>query len=134
MDRVVEWAKELQSLAQAGLTYGKDVFDLARYRRIREIAAEMMAQKTGLSMERVTELFCADSGCQTPKVDTRGAVFRDGRILLVQEKSGRWSLPGGWCEYDMSPADNTVKKVKCTAEQIAMCFDARAADWTALFD
>lgn len=111
-DKIVEWAKELQSLAQAGLFYGKDVFDRERYQRIREIAAEMMAVRTGLSQEKVTGLFCGDVGYQTPKVDTRAAIFQEGRILLVRENDGRWSMPGGWCEFNLSPAENTTKEVK----------------------
>ncbi len=111
-DQIVAWAKELQSLAQAGLFYGKDVFDKERYQRIREIAAEMMAARTELPLEKVTGLFCGDVGYQTPKIDTRAAIFREGRILLVCENDGRWSMPGGWCEYDMSPAENTVKEAK----------------------
>lgn len=112
MDRITEWAEELQSLAQAGLYYVKDEYDRERFQRIREIAAEMLAEHTGLELERVTELFCADSGYQTPKVDTRAAVFRDGRILLVRERSGRWALPGGWCEFNLTPAENTVKEAR----------------------
>lgn len=111
-DQIVEWAKELQSLAQAGLFYGRDVFDKERYRRIREISAEMMAARTDIPLEKVTGLFCGDEGYQTPKVDTRAAIFDDGKILLVCENSGKWSMPGGWCEYNMSPAENTVKEAK----------------------
>ncbi len=111
-DRITEWAKELQSLAQAGLFYGHDEFDRQRYQRIREISAEMIAARTDIPAGKVTELFCGDTGYQTPKVDTRAAVFRDGKILLVQERSGKWSMPGGWCEYNLSPADNTVKETK----------------------
>ena len=111
MDQIVEWAKELQSLAQAGLYYGHDVYDKERYQRIREIAAEMMLMKTDVSAEKITGLFCGDAGYQTPKVDTRAAIFQDGKILLVCEK-GKWSMPGGWCEYNLSPADNTIKEVK----------------------
>ena len=111
-DQVAEWAMELQSLAQAGLFYGHDVFDKERYQRIRDIAAEMMAMRTDIPVEKLKDLFCGDSGYQTPKVDTRAAVFQDGRILLVKEKSGKWSIPGGWCDYNMSPADNTVKETK----------------------
>ncbi len=111
-DKVCRWAVELQSLAQAGLYYGHDVYDKERYERIREIAAEMMSQKTGLDMQTVEGLFCADSGYQTPKIDTRAAVFKDNKILLVHEKSGGWSLPGGWCENNLSPVENTVKEVK----------------------
>ena len=111
-DKVAEWAEELQSLAQAGLFYGKDEFDRERYQRIREIAAEMMAHRTGMPLELVKGLFCNETGYQTPKVDTRAAVFQDGKLLLVQERGGLWSLPGGWCEFNLSPAENTVKEAK----------------------
>lgn len=109
-DKFVKWAAELQSLAQAGLTYGKDKFDLERYERIREISAEMMEEKTGIPLEKVKELFCGETGYQTPKVDTRAAVFKDGKILLVQENNGKWSLPGGWCDFDKSIGENTAKE------------------------
>ena len=111
MDQIVEWAKELQSLAQAGLYYGHDVYDRERYQRIREISAEMMMMRTDVPAAKIKSLFCNDEGYQTPKVDTRAAIFRDGRILLVCEK-GKWSMPGGWCEFNLSPADNIVKETK----------------------
>lgn len=111
-DQMIEWAKELQSLAQAGLFYGKDAFDQERYQRIREIAAEMMAVRTDTPLEKITGLFCGDVGYQTPKVDTRAAIFSEGKILLVCENTGKWSLPGGWCEYNKSPAENTIKEAK----------------------
>ena len=80
----VRWAMELQSLAQAGLFYGKDIFDKERYTRIREIAAEMLAHMSQIPVETVTGLFCNEVGYQTPKIDTRAAIFRDGKILLVK--------------------------------------------------
>lgn len=91
----LEWAIELQSLAQAGLTYGKDIFDRERYERIREISAEIMAYKTDIPVQKVKDLFCNETGYQTPKLDTRAAIFQNGKILLVKENSGKWSLPGG---------------------------------------
>lgn len=109
-DRWVDWAVEIQALAQAGLTYGKDPYDLERYARLREIAAEMIACKADISMEKARNLFCCETGYQTPKVDTRAAVFHDGRLLLVHERNGTWSLPGGWCDVDRSVAENTVKE------------------------
>ena len=110
--RWLAWAVELQSLAQAGLTYGKDGFDLERYARIREISAEILAHMTQLPVEKVTGLFCNETGYQTPKLDTRAAVFQDGKILLVRERDGRWALPGGWCDVNVSVGENTVKEVK----------------------
>lgn len=120
----LEWAVELQSLAQAGLTYGKDVFDLERYERIREISAEMVAFQSDIPAEKVKELFCNETGYQTPKLDTRAAIFENGKILLVKEKNGKWSLPGGWVDVNVSVKENAVKEVKeesgldVTADQI----------------
>ena len=111
-EKWLEWAIELQSLAQAGLTYGKDAYDKERYERIREISAEMMADISDLPLEKVKGLFCNEVGYQTPKIDTRAAIFQDNKILLVHENNGKWSLPGGWCDVNLSIAENTVKEVK----------------------
>ena len=108
----LQWAVELQAIAQGGLFYGKDKFDLERYERIREISAEMISAKTELSIDTVKDLFCNDIGYQTPKIDTRAAIFKNGKILLVQEANGTWSLPGGWCDVNISVAENTIKEVK----------------------
>ena len=108
----ISWAKELQSIAQAGLFYGKDVFDKERYEKIRDISAQMMSKISDLKVEKVKELFCNEIGYQTPKIDTRAAIFKDDKILLVHEKNGTWSLPGGWCDYNISVAENTIKETK----------------------
>lgn len=110
--RWLKWAVELQSLAQAGLTYGRDAYDRERYERIREISAEILSHMSDLPVETVRDLFCGETGYQTPKIDTRAAIFQDGKILLVQENDGRWSLPGGWCDVDISVGENTVKEVR----------------------
>ena len=112
-DRVwLDWIVELQSLAQAGLTYGKDVYDKERYERIREISAEMMSYIADVPPEKIRGLFCDEAGYQTPKIDTRAAIFQDDKILLVRENTGKWSLPGGWCDVNVSVAENTVKEVR----------------------
>lgn len=111
-EKWLQWAVELQSIAQAGLFYGKDQFDLERYERIREISAEMISHKTEIPIEKVKDLFCNETGYQTPKLDTRAAIFEKDKILLVQEKSGNWSLPGGWVDVDVSVKENTIKEVK----------------------
>ena len=51
----LEWAKELQFIAQAGITYSKDPFDLERFERIREISAEIMSSYTHIPIEEVPE-------------------------------------------------------------------------------
>ena len=106
----LDWAVELQALAQAGLYYSKDIYDLERFQRIREIAADMLVSPSGLPAEQVRNLFCGETGYQTPKLDSRAAVFCDDKILLVQEKNGLWSLPGGWVDTNLSVGENAVKE------------------------
>ena len=111
-DKWLDFAIRIQSIAQAGIQYGKDQYDKERYEELRKIAAEMISEKTDISVEKVYDLFCNETGYQTPKVDTRAAVFMDDKILLVHENNGTWSLPGGWCAVDQSIASNTEKEVK----------------------
>lgn len=110
-EKWLEWATELQFLAQAGLAYSKDCYDIERFERVREIAAEMIAYKTEIPLNKVKDLFCNEMGFQTPKIDTRAAIFKENKILLVKENSGTWSLPGGWCDVMESVKSNTEKEV-----------------------
>lgn len=113
MEQWINWAVELQSIAQAGLTYSEDKFDRERFERIREISAEILSIKSGLTLEKVKDLFCNETGYQTPKIDTRAAIFKDHKILLVKEiSSGEWSLPGGWMDVNQSVKTNVLKEVK----------------------
>lgn len=112
MEKWLKWAIEIQSLAQAGLTYTDNVYDIERYERLREIAAEIIEEKSNINLEKVKDLFCNENGYQTPKIDTRVAIFKDEKILLTHENNGTWSLPGGWCDVLESVASNTIKEVK----------------------
>lgn len=111
-NKITDWAIRLQSIAQAGLAYGENEYDRERYHEVRLIAAEMIASEMNLPLDTVQKYFCNESGYQTPKIDTRAAVFKDEKILLVHEKNGTWSLPGGWCDVDQSVASNAVKETK----------------------
>lgn len=111
-EKWLQWAVELQSIAQAGLFYGKDKFDRERYEQIRTIAAEMISYKTEIPVGKVKDLFCNEEGYQTPKLDTRAAIFEGEKILLVKENNGTWSLPGGWVDVDISVKENVIKEVK----------------------
>lgn len=112
MEQWLKWAIEIQSLGQAGLAYTDNVYDIERYERLREISAEMLAEKSNISLDKVKDLFCNETGYQTPKLDTRAAIFKNNKILLVHENNGTWSLPGGWCDVLESIKSNTEKEVK----------------------
>lgn len=111
-DKWLDFAIRIQSIAQAGLQYGKDKYDKERYEELRKISAEMISEKTDIPVDKIHGLFCNETGYQTPKIDTRAAVFVENKILLVHENNGTWSLSGGWCDVDQSVASNTVKEVK----------------------
>ncbi len=111
-EKWLQWAVELQSLAQAGLFYCKDKYERERYERVREISAEMLSCKTEIPLEKIKDLFCSDVGYQTPKIDTRAAIFKEDKILLVHEDNGTWALPGGWVDVNVSVMENTIKEVK----------------------
>ena len=107
------WSKQLQALAQQGLEYSKDKYDIERFQQLREISAEIMTTYTDLDEQKVQDLFCNEQGYQTPKVDVRGVVIKDGAILMVKEFiDGKWSLPGGWADFDRSVKENVVKEMK----------------------
>lgn len=108
----LKWAIEIQSIAQCGLTYTKDLYDKERYEKLRDIAAEMLSHKSDIPVDKVKSLFCNEKGYQTPKLDTRAAIFKDEKILLVHEVNGKWSLPGGWVDVLESIESNTIKEVK----------------------
>jgi ADP-ribose pyrophosphatase YjhB (NUDIX family) len=111
-DQWLEWAKRLQAAAQNGLTYNSDPFNIERYRAIGEIATEIMRTYSDVEHRYLTDLFDAQIGHATPKVDVRGVVFQDDGVLLVRERSdGRWSLPGGWADVYDTPSDATVREV-----------------------
>ena len=112
MEKWLKWAIEIKSLAQAGLKYTDNVYDIERYERLREISAEMINEKSNIGLEKVKDLFCNEKGYQTPKIDTRAAIFKNNKILLTHENNGTWSLPGGWCDVLESVKTNTIKEVK----------------------
>ena len=108
----LRWSRELMAIAQNGLTFTTNPYDVERYEAVRRIAAEMMAAHTGADQEWIVGLFAQESGYATPKVDVRGVVFRDDAILLVKEREdGGWTLPGGWADVNESPREAVDREV-----------------------
>lgn len=106
-------AKTLQSIAQAGLTYAENKYDIERYEQIQTLAVQIISDFTDTDMDKVIELFTNETGYQTPKVDVRGVIFKDEKILMIRESiDGRWSLPGGWADLGYTPGEIVVKEVR----------------------
>lgn len=124
----VDWARRLAGIAQNGLAFTDGEYDRLRYAEVREIAAAMLAAGGAAAPEVVHGFLERDDGYATPKVDVRGAVFRDGRLLLVRE-GGVWTLPGGWADVGDSPAASVVREVREEAG-----YETRATKLLALYD
>ncbi len=125
------WAQEIFSLSQSGLTYSQNPYDLERYKRLQEITAEIIASQSHLEKEAVLENFSMQAGYITPKIDVRGAVVRDGKILLIQERADdRWAMPGGWADLGDSPKSVAEREVweesgfRVKAEKVVAVIDA----------
>jgi ADP-ribose pyrophosphatase YjhB (NUDIX family) len=125
------WAREIFSLSQSGLTYSGNEYDIERYKRLREITAEMIAHQSEIGEESVLESFSMQVGYITPKIDVRGAVIQDGKILLIQERAdGKWAMPGGWADLGNPPASAAEREVweesgfRVKAEKVVAVIDA----------
>lgn len=109
----LDWAKQIQSIAQIGLTYSKDVYDLERFQALRDISIEILDTYTFMGVDKINLSFANETGYATPKVDIRGVVFEGNKILLVKEKAdGAWALPGGWADIGYSPSEVAVKEIR----------------------
>jgi ADP-ribose pyrophosphatase YjhB (NUDIX family) len=127
----IDWAREIFSLSQSGITYSGNQYDIERYKRLQEITAEIIESQSGIAQETALDSFSMQAGYITPKVDVRGAVIRDGKILLIQERAdGMWALPGGWADLGDSPAAMVEREVweesgfRVKAEKLVAVIDA----------
>jgi ADP-ribose pyrophosphatase YjhB (NUDIX family) len=123
-------ARELRAIAQTGLTFTTDRFDIARYQRLQELSALLLAQGSDSEFDTILHLLRQEKGYATPKVDVRGAAFADGKVLLVREISdGHWTLPGGWADVNQSARECVEREI---AEESG--FSARALKLAAVYD
>ena len=113
MTEQVNWAKKIAALARTGLHYSKNHYDTDRYEQLLDIAALMLADAADSDKERVKAVLALDKGYVTPKVDVRGAVIEDGKVLLVQESAdGMWTLPGGWADIGDAPSEAVEREIR----------------------
>lgn len=110
--RWLEWAREIQALSQTGYHFTENEYQRERYERLAEIAAEIVSQHAGLEHSPISSAFKAQIGYATPRVDVRGAVFREGELLLVRERiDGGWTMPGGWADVGDLPSASVEREV-----------------------
>lgn len=130
----LEWARRIQAIAQTGLNHTEGRYDKMNYEELLQVASEMVERGSGLPPCESLPAFRAQPGYATVKVDVRGAVIRDGRILLVKERTdGRWTMPGGWADVGETPSNSVVREIKeesgieAVAERVIGVWDANRA-------
>jgi ADP-ribose pyrophosphatase YjhB (NUDIX family) len=138
--RWLEWAREIQALAQTGSHYAENKYQLQRYQRLMEIATEIVESNSELESSEILLAFNTPQGYATPKVDVRGAVFMHNQLLLVREKAdGGWTLPGGWADVGESPAQAAQREVweesgfRVEAKKVIGIYDANRVGKLELF-
>jgi len=109
----LKWVTSLQAMAQNGLNYSKNPYDIERFHQLQAIAAEMAANISEAPPEKIQALFTEEKGHATPKLDVRGVVFdSEHKILLVKESAdGLWTLPGGWVDVNEPPSGSVSREV-----------------------
>jgi ADP-ribose pyrophosphatase YjhB (NUDIX family) len=128
--RWIAWVRRLQAIGQNGLMFSKDPFDRERYEHVRSVAEEILASYSEMDTALISHLLRGEQGYATPKVDVRGAVFHENRVLLVREQSdGLWTVPGGWADVGESPAEAVVREIR---EESG--FETQVSKLVALYD
>lgn len=109
----LKWAQKIQSISQIGLEYSKDKFDLERFEELKNLSIEIISEHSLHDHEIIKDIISDQQGYATPKIDVRGVVFKNDKILLVKERSdGKWTLPGGWADINLSASENVRKEIE----------------------
>ena len=126
----IKWlqlAHQLQSIAQAGLTYSENKYDIERFEQLLQISKEIVVDHSEISSEKIDKIFDMEEGYLTPKVDVRGVIFREEKLLMVKETlDGKWALPGGWADVGYTPSQVVEKEVQEEAGLIVKATDLMA--------
>jgi ADP-ribose pyrophosphatase YjhB (NUDIX family) len=130
MSSVLDLSRRLLALSQTGLHFTAEEYDRERYREIGDIATRLLELQSNLAADAVRQAWFVEDGYATPKVDVRGAIYRDNRVLLVRERvDGKWTVPGGWADVNDSPSSAILKEIEQESG-----FTARIVKLAAIYD
>jgi ADP-ribose pyrophosphatase YjhB (NUDIX family) len=127
----LEWAREIQAISQTGLHFAENHYQRERFSRLIEIAADIISVHSDLDQAELVEIFNDQIGYATPRIDVRGAVFQNGKLLLVRERAdGGWTMPGGWADVGDVPSTAVEREVleeagfEVSAQRVIGVYDA----------
>ncbi|SDQ09414.1 ADP-ribose pyrophosphatase YjhB, NUDIX family [Carnobacterium viridans] len=112
IDSYLEHYRRLLSIAEAGLFYGEDLFDKERYEELQELSLKLISNLSNEPIKKLKNIVDSNEGYPTPKIDVRGYIKKNDKILLVEDaKTKKWAMPGGYAEVGLSPKENVIKEV-----------------------
>ena len=127
---ILQWARKVQAIAHNGLQFTRDPFDRERFEQLQQLVSTILASEVGITPGELKGLWQGDEGYATPKIDVRGAVFKQDGVLLVRERSdGKWTLPGGWVDVGDAPSFAVEREIREESGYLA-----KAVKLAALFD
>ena len=74
------------------------------------------AQLDALQVKDHVRILALETSCD----ETAAAIIEDGKILLVKEMDGRYSMPGGWVDVNKTVGENAVR-LTSTRSMAASC-------------
>lgn len=106
--------KRIKALAEIGLVYTENGYDIERYEELKEISHKLMAAVANTPLSTIDEFFIPVKDYPTPKVDVRGFVLNENDEILMAKESvdGKWTIPGGWADIGSSPSEIAVKEIE----------------------
>ena len=127
---ILQWARKVQAIAQNGLEFTRDTFDRDRFEQLQQLVTTILTSELTITPGELKGLWKGDEGYATPKVDVRGGVFEQDKVLLVRERSdGKWTLPGGWVDVGDAPSFAVEREIREESGYLA-----KAVKLAALFD
>ena len=130
MPSLLDLSRRLLALSQTGLHFTAEEYDRERYRELGQIATELLAQVSNASPAALQRAWFVEDGYATPKVDVRGVIFRDDRVLMVRERAdNKWTVPGGWADVNDTPSGAVEREIEQETG-----FTAKATKLAAVYD
>jgi ADP-ribose pyrophosphatase YjhB (NUDIX family) len=111
-NEILEYAKRVKAISDIGLLYCENDYERERHTELRDLSLRIIQSLTKTPIGQLASSLPISPDYPTAKIDIRGLLFRGEQMVLVKERDGKWSLPGGWADVGFSPAEIIAKEFK----------------------
>ena len=128
-DKIFEFIKKVNAISHTGVVYSKCEYALDNYHELLELSSVMLHEYIKSEVQPYN--IYRDTYYPTPQPGVRVVIIKDNKLLMAQDVDtpNEWTIPGGWCDIDLSPVETAIKEVK---EETG--FDIRVTKLLALID